>query len=355
MSLVQTSGLKKHFSTGSGFLSRLLSDEKVYAVDGVDLEIKKGQTMGLVGESGCGKSTLGKLLLRIHEPTEGTIQFDGTQISDLSGSDLQPYRSEIQMVFQNPQNSLNPKHSVGKILRKAIEFHDVAPEEDSDELVRQYLTDVGLRPEHANWYPHEFSGGQQQRIAIARALSVDPQFIVLDEPVSALDVSVQAKILKLIDDLKEQYNLTLLFITHDLNVVRHVCDEVSVMYLGEIVESAGTAELYDDPYHPYTRALFDSITLPDPGELSKDGGIEGETPSPIDPPSGCSFRTRCPDAMEECSQVNPELIERERETTTGSRLTACHLYDEAVDSDDADRTEQQSSEPVENETGKSSL
>ncbi len=330
MSLVEARGLRKYFSAGSGFVSRYLSDMQVHAVDGVDLDIERGQTMGLVGESGCGKSTLGNLLLRVHDPTEGSIHFDGTDITALDDSGLRPYRSEMQMVFQNPQNSLNPKHKVGKILRKAIEFHQVAQGDEADALARQYLVDVGLRPEHVERYPHEFSGGQQQRIAIARALSVDPEFIVLDEPVSALDVSVQAKILDLIEELKVEYDLTLLFITHDLNVVRHVCDEVSVMYLGEIVESAPTPALFEDPYHPYTRALFDSITLPEPGELSKGGGIEGETPSPIDPPSGCRFRTRCPDAMTVCERENPALVDRERDTTAGRRRTACHLYD-AVD------------------------
>ncbi len=330
MSLIEAQGLRKEFSTGGGFLSRFLSDDVVHAVDGVDLSIERGETMGLVGESGCGKSTLGNLLLRTLEPTAGTVSFDGTEISSLSSDELRPLRSQMQMVFQNPQSSLNPKHTVGKILRKAIEFHGVATGEAARDLAEEYLTDVGLLPKHADRYPHEFSGGQQQRIAIARSLSVDPEFIVLDEPVSALDVSVQAKILRLIEDLKEEYDLTLLFITHDLNVVRHVCDSVSVMYLGEIVEQASTAELFDDPYHPYTRALFDSITLPEPGEFERDGGIQGETPSPINPPSGCRFRTRCPDAMEECASVNPALVDRTRETTPESRRTACHLYD-AVD------------------------
>jgi len=330
MSLLEARGLRKEFSTGSGLLSRVFSDDVVHAVDGVDLDIERGETMGLVGESGCGKSTLGNLLLRIHEPTDGTVTFDGTEITGLRGDDLRPFRSEMQMVFQNPQSSLNPKHTVGKILRKAITFHGVASGQDAQDLAEQYLVDVGLRPEHADRYPHEFSGGQQQRIAIARALSVDPEFIVLDEPVSALDVSVQAKILELIEDLKQEYDLTLLFITHDLNVVRHVCDSVSVMYLGEIVERASTAELFDDPHHPYTRALFDSITLPEPGEFERGGGIRGETPSPIDPPSGCRFRTRCPDEMDVCAEVNPALADRTRDGATETRRTACHLYD-AVD------------------------
>lgn len=329
MSLVEARGLRKEFAAGSGLLSRFLSNDVVHAVDGVDLSIERGETMGLVGESGCGKSTLGNLLLRILEPTDGSLTFDGTELTGLSGDELRPFRSEMQMVFQNPQSSLNPKHTVGKILRKAIEFHGIAEGEAARERAEQHLTDVGLRPGHADRYPHEFSGGQQQRIAIARALSVDPEFIVLDEPVSALDVSVQAKILELIERIKTEYDLTLLFITHDLNVVRHVCDSVSVMYLGEIVEQASTAELFDDPYHPYTQALFESITLPEPGEFERGGGIRGETPSPINPPSGCRFRTRCPDAMEVCSEVNPSLVDREQEGI--SRRTACHLYDAAED------------------------
>jgi len=327
MSLLEARGLRKEFSTGSGLLTRLFSDDVVHAVDGVDLDIEAGQTMGLVGESGCGKSTLGDLLLRIQDPTDGTVRFGDTDLTGLSDRELRPYRSEMQMVFQNPQSSLNPKHTVGKILRKAIRFHGVADGADAAALAEQHLDDVGLRPEHAERYPHEFSGGQQQRIAIARALSVDPEFVVLDEPVSALDVSVQAKVLELIDDLKSKYDLTLLFITHDLNVVRHVCDEVSVMYLGEIVEKASTEELFDDPAHPYTRALFDSITLPEPGELDRERGITGETPSPIDPPSGCRFRTRCPAAMPECAAENPDLVEREPEGSAETRLTACHLHD----------------------------
>jgi oligopeptide/dipeptide ABC transporter ATP-binding protein len=331
MTLVEARGLRKEFTTGSGLVSRLFSGGAVHAVDGVNLDIERGQTMGLVGESGCGKSTLGNLLLRIKDPTDGSVRFNGTDITGLSGSELRPYRSEMQMVFQNPQGSLNPKHTVGKILRKAITFHDVAKVGEADALAKQYLEDVGMRPDHADRYPHEFSGGQQQRIAIARALSVNPEFIVLDEPVSALDVSVQAKIIELIEDLKTEYDLTLLFITHDLNVIRHVCDEVSVMYLGEIVENAPTKELFDDPSHPYTRALFDSIILPEPGTFDRNGGIEGEPPSSIDPPSGCRFRTRCPEAMPECEEINPELVTRERQSTDGTRLTACHLYDPVED------------------------
>ena len=324
MTLVETKGLKKYFSTGSGFLDRYFSDQAVHAVDKVDLSIEQGQTVGLVGESGCGKSTLGQLLLRIHKPTEGEIRFDGADITQMSDREFRPYRSDMQMVFQNPQNSLNPKHTVGKILRKSIEFHNIAEGPAANDLAERYLEDVGLRPEHVNRYPHEFSGGQQQRIAIARALSVNPRFIVLDEPVSALDVSVQAKILRLIDDLKEEYDLTLLFITHDLNVVRHVCDEVSVMYLGELVETAPTPELFEHPCHPYTQALFDSISLPEPGDVSPDDGIEGETPSPMNPPSGCRFRTRCPEAMDTCKEVNPDLCTRISDG--GKRETACHLY-----------------------------
>lgn len=325
MTFIEVNDLVKHYSSGSGFLTRYLSDEMVHAVDGVSLQIERGKTVGLVGESGCGKSTLGRLLLRIEEPSAGEIRFDGDEITAMGQRELRPYRSDIQMVFQNPQNSLNSTHTVGKILRKAIEFHDVAHGGAADQLAQDYLCDVGLQPDHVNRYPYEFSGGQQQRIAIARALCVDPTFIVLDEPVSALDVSVQAKILQLINDLRDEYDLTLLFITHDLNVVRHICDEVAVMYLGEIVESAPTADLFDNPYHPYTQALFDSISLPDPNEeVSPETVIEGEVPSPINPPSGCRFRTRCPEAMPECAEKNPALVPRIEDTE--HRTTACHLY-----------------------------
>ena len=235
MSVLRTENLRKEFSTGSGFLSRYLGGEVVHAVDGVSLTIDQGETVGLVGESGCGKSTFGRTVLRLHEPTDGRIYFKDRDITELSQSELRSIRKEMQMVFQNPQKSLNPRQTVGEILMRPMEFHGLAEGEEAKARVARLLEEVGLQPEHVNRYPHEFSGGQQQRIGIARALTVDPEFIVLDEPTSALDVSVQAQILDLIEDLKREFDLTLVFISHDLNVIRHVCDEVAVMYLGEIV------------------------------------------------------------------------------------------------------------------------
>lgn len=327
MTLIETDELTKHFSTDSGVLTRLLSDETVHAVDDVSIDIERGQTLGLVGESGCGKSTLGRTLLRLHEPTSGDVYFDGDNITDLSQRALRPYRRKMQMVFQDPQASLNPRQTVGELLRKPIEFHGIAEGEEAQARTAELVESVGLNRNHLNRYPHEFSGGQQQRIGLARALSVNPEFIVLDEPVSALDVSVQAKILDLIESLRREYDLTLLFIAHDLNVVRHVCDEVAVMYLGEVIERAPVDELFADPRHPYTEGLLESILLPDSaaGEDLSKLPITGDVPSPIDPPSGCRFRTRCPEAMTECDRVDPEL--RSRKGERGERTVACHLYD----------------------------
>lgn len=326
--LLRTEGLTKHFETGSGLLSKHLSNEVVHAVDGVDLEVERGQTLGLVGESGCGKSTLGQTIMRLHEPTSGRVYFDGTDITEFSQRKLRPLRKRMQMVFQDPASSLNPRKTVGEILTKPIKFHGIATGDEARERAKMILEDVGLQQQHLNRYPHEFSGGQQQRIGLARSLVVDPEFILLDEPVSALDVSVQAQILRLISDLQEKYDLTLIFIAHDLNVIRHVCDEVAVMYLGEIVERAPVDELYADPYHPYTKALLGSVALPDPSKsIDESAAIEGDVPSPIDPPSGCKFHTRCPEVMPDCRKLDPELQPRTQNDRPDTRLVGCHLYD----------------------------
>jgi oligopeptide/dipeptide ABC transporter ATP-binding protein len=299
-------------------------------VDGVDLEINKGETVGLVGETGCGKSTLARVVMRLYEATEGTIEFDGQDITHVKGGELRALRREMQMIFQDPFASLNPRRTVGSIIGSPYRLHRVVPRKQIKSEVQQLMELVGLNPEHYNRYPHEFSGGQRQRIGVARALALRPKLIVCDEPVSALDVSIQAQVLNLLEDLQEEFNLTYLFIAHDLSVVKHVSDRVAVMYLGKIVEMAEGDTLYRNPKHPYTGALLSAVPIADPdlAAAKKRIILEGDVPSPIDPPSGCRFHPRCPNAQfPKCSEDEPELLPHHP-----GQVAACHfpLEDRAV-------------------------
>ena len=293
--LVKIEGIKKYFPITQGILFQHHIGN-VHAVDGVDLQIFPGQTVGLVGETGCGKSTLARVVMRLHDPTEGRIWFDGRDITDLKGKQLQELREDMQMVFQDPYASLNPRKTVGSIIGEPFRLHGTVPRNRIKSEVEELMQLVGLNPEHYNRYPHEFSGGQRQRIGVARSLALRPKLIVCDEPVSALDVSIQAQILNLLDDLQEEFKLTYLFIAHDLSVVRHVSDRVAVMYLGKIVEEAEGDRLYKAPKHPYTGALLSAVPLADPNTARQKRRIilQGDVPSPIDPPSGCRFHPRCP-------------------------------------------------------------
>ena len=302
--LLETRGLQKHFRVDSGLLGRLLSrDEQwVKAVDGVDLAIERGETLGLVGESGCGKSTLGETILGLLDPTDGEVHYEGDRIDDISPARMRSLRTDIQVIFQDPGASLNPRRRVRDIVRRPMEVHGIGDSKaERNDRVEELIERVGFSVDQLDRFPHEFSGGQQQRIAIARALAVDPEFIVADEPTSALDVSVQAQILNLLDDLQDEFDLTFLFITHDLSVVRYFCDRVAVMYLGEIMERGTTEEIFERHQHPYTEALLEAIPSTDLDARGNRAVLEGDVPSPIDPPSGCKFRTRCPIADEGCA------------------------------------------------------
>jgi peptide/nickel transport system ATP-binding protein len=302
--LVEINDLKTYYGDGG-----LIDSTPVKAVDGVSLEIKRGETLGLVGESGCGKSTLGRTLIQLEEATSGEVLFDGTDVTELSGKDLKDWRRNSQMVFQDPESSLNDRMTVGEIIREPLDVHDWKTPRERRQHVRELLDVVGLQPEHYYRYPHQFSGGQRQRIGIARALALEPEFIVLDEPVSALDVSVQAQILNLLEDLQDEFGLTYLFIAHDLSVVRHICDRVAVMYLGHIMELGPAEELFENPKNPYTISLLSAIPDPDPTSRGERVMLRGTPPSPRDPPKGCPFSTRCPMKIrpEEFQDVDDEL------------------------------------------------
>jgi oligopeptide transport system ATP-binding protein len=305
VALLTVRDLKKHFPIRRGFWSRTVGHVK--AVDGVSFDILPGEVLGLVGESGCGKTTTGRCILRLIEPTAGEVVFEGQDVVGLDRGDMRGLRRKMQIIFQDPYSSLNPRITVGAMLAEALRIHKIAEGEAAQARIRHLLEVVGLFPEHANRYPHEFSGGQRQRIGIARALSVDPKFIVCDEPVSALDVSVQAQVINLLQDLQKEFDLTFLFIAHDLAVVEHISDRVAVMYLGKLMELADSEELYRNPLHPYTRALLAAIPVPEPNARRERIELEGDVPSPANPPSGCPFHPRCPIATAECAEVVPEF------------------------------------------------
>jgi len=305
--LLEVNNLRKYFPIRGGIFSRVVANVK--AVEDVSFKVQRGEVVGLVGESGSGKTTVGRSILRLIEPTAGEVKFDGVDITKLNKATMREYRKRMQIIFQDPFASLNPRMSVGDIIGEAMTIHNLARGREREQRVASLLERVGLSPNHMRRYPHEFSGGQRQRIGIARALAVDPEFIVADEPVSALDVSIQAQVVNLLLDLKEELGLTLLFIAHDLGVVEYISDHVVVMYLGRIMEIAPSRELYANPVHPYTEALLSAVPIPDPTVKRERIILQGDIPSPINPPSGCVFRTRCPIATKECAEVVPPLEE----------------------------------------------
>lgn len=317
--LLEAVDLKKYYPLRAGLLGRPKGEVK--AVDGVSLYVEEGETLGLVGESGCGKSTLGRTLLRLEEPTAGKILFRGQDVTRLNKAGLKLLRKELQMIFQDPQSSLDPRMRVGDSVGEALLVHGMKDERERLAKVEELLVNVGLEPEHALRYPHEFSGGQKQRIGIARALAVNPKLIVADEPVSALDVSIQAQILNLLADLRDEFGLSYLFIAHDLSVIRHISDRVAIMYLGRIAELASKDELFRNPLHPYTVALLSAVSIPDPRRKRERVPLAGEVPSPVNPPSGCRFHTRCPKVLDICSNVEPQLQEK-----VPGHWVSCHLY-----------------------------
>ncbi|WP_066056373.1 ABC transporter ATP-binding protein [Robertmurraya korlensis] len=317
--LLKVDNLKKYFPITGGLFGKTVGHVK--AVDDVSFYVRKGETLGLVGESGCGKSTTGRVLMRLLEATEGKVVFEDQELTSLNSNAMRKMRKEIQMVFQDPFASLNPRHTVEKILEEPLIVHGIGDKEERKRRVREMLEVVGLSSYHAKRYPHQFSGGQRQRIGIARALMTKPKLIIADEPVSALDVSIQSQVLNLLEDLQKEFGLTYIFIAHDLGVVKHISDRVGVMYLGRLVEITESEKLYENPLHPYTKALLDSIPIPDP-DVKKDRELlSGDLPSPSNPPLGCAFHTRCRDCMDICKTTRPEMKEIEP-----GHFAACHLY-----------------------------
>ena len=320
--ILEVNGLKKYFPIKGGFFNSVVGQVK--ALDGISFHIKRGTTMGLVGESGCGKTTAGRTILRLNGgKTAGQVLFNGKEVYDIPKNELNELRVKMQIIFQDPFSSLSPRLPVGEIIGEAVREHHLVPKNEYEDYIDHIMDNCGLQPFHKDRYPHEFSGGQRQRICIARALALNPEFVVCDEPVSALDVSVQAQIINLLEDLQEKYNLSYLFISHDLSVVEHISDTVGVMYLGNIVEFGTTEELFANPLHPYTKALFSAIPIPDPEAKMKRIILEGSIPSPANPPSGCKFHTRCAQCMEKCKTQAPE-----RKDMGNGHYVCCHLYDD---------------------------
>ena len=319
--LLKIEGLKKHFpTTTGGAFSKVKGVVK--AVDGIDLEINAGQTVGLVGESGCGKTTAGRTILKLYEPTEGSIVFEGEDLAPLKPKQMKPYRAQMQMIFQDPFASLNPRQTVGSLISAPFQIQGITPEGGVTQEVQRLMARVGLNPEHINRYPHEFSGGQRQRIGVARAIALKPKLIVADEPVSALDVSIQAQVVNLLEDLQQEFNMAYIFVAHDLSVVQHISDRVIVMYLGKVMEEADKTDLFSHPRHPYTKALLSAVPVPDPkiGRARERIILQGDLPSPVNPPAGCVFNTRCWKAQDRCRTEVPQLMQ----IGTNHRI-ACHF------------------------------
>jgi oligopeptide/dipeptide ABC transporter ATP-binding protein len=322
--LLKVDGLKQYFPIKGGFLGRTINNVK--AVDGISFTVYEGETVSIVGESGCGKSTTGRAILRLEKPTEGVVSFEGTDLTTLSRREMRRKRKDLQIIFQDPYASINPRQIVSAIIEEALDIQNVLPKEKRRQRIEDLLETVGLQPYQADRYPHEFSGGQRQRVGIARALAVEPKLIICDEAVSALDVSIQAQVLNLLQELQEEFNLTYLFISHDLGVVRHISDRIMVMYLGKIVEISDKNSLFENSQHPYTKALLSAIPIPDPDKKTDRIMLKGDVPSPIDPPTGCRFHTRCPYATDKCKEEEPEL--RNLTHMKEAHQAACHYIEE---------------------------